>query len=114
MEEKDQLQFRFTKSEDYHTVPATGVWGGLMVDGSVFASFFVDQPPTPDSVTHEISEGKLGSEIGRTGGQKNGKTLNRCLQVGIVMKPERARSIGRWLISKADEFDVAQKEVEGG
>lgn len=98
MTETTEIKVVFTKADDYKLVPVAGVWGGLSPQGDVIADFFVDKRELPDSMTLKVKEGGgKPEEVDRMGGEN----ITREMQVGIVLRPEEAYSIGAWLIEKA-------------
>ena len=115
MAQEHEIHFRYRKAEDYRLVSATGIYGGITPNGRIFANLFVDHPQMPETVTHRVSpDSRLGEEIGRTEGDADGSWFDRRLEVGVLMDPSVARSVGRWLIQKADEFDEQAKEAAKG
>lgn len=96
---KKTLNIKFTKAPDYKLVPATGAWGGPTPQGELVCNFFVEHSDIPESIEMEIKEGS-SKEIGRSPTHD----LVRELQIGIVMRPDIAKSIGKWLTQKAEEI----------
>lgn len=91
----------FQEAKDCKTVAATGAWGGVGPAGDIIAHFFVDEPALPESITVEEKEGSI-KEVERT----QVRVLLREVVVKVVMRPDIARSIGKWLIEKADGADT--------
>jgi len=110
-----ELHFRYVEDADFRVVPATGAHGGVTPFGDVIANFFFDRPPVPETTVQEISsEGTLGKETARSYGFNGGHWMVRHLQVGVVMKPDRARSVAEWLLRKADEAEEAVRAASAG
>jgi len=87
----------YEKSNDYEIVPASGVWGGLNPQGDLVANFFVEQNQLPEEI--EITVGEDGRKLGEVPKYpRESHTTRRLLQVGVVMRPEIAKSIGEWFI----------------
>ena len=95
-----QITIKFTRSKDYKIVPANGCFGGVTPRGEILVEFFEEHFPTPDMVVHELTEqGTLGPEkVRHTEGE-----LVRELQIGVVLQPNQAESIARWLLGKVEE-----------
>ena len=106
MTETTEVNVVFTKADDYKLVPVAGVFGGLSPQGDVIADFFVDKVELPDSVMLKVKE-EAGQpeEVGRMGG----KNITREMQVGIVLRPDVAYSIGAWLMEKARLAGLARE-----
>jgi len=113
MDQPDHVNFRYVTDDDYRIVPASGVHGGMTPDGQVIAHFFVELRQLPESVTHEVSSnGKLSDKTNETRRDAEGIWFERRLSIGVVMSAEKARSIGKWLIEKADEVKQATQGEE--
>jgi hypothetical protein len=69
----------------------------------------VEGQAPPSSTTQEILDGELGPEQ-RTPAASSEKLMERIVQFGVLLTPESARTIGQWLIAKADEFDALTRE----
>lgn len=107
MAEKIKIEFR--KASDYRVIPATGVWGGRSPQGEIFFDITVEKKDTPTSITLEIEKGKPPKEI-----QREGEVIIRESQIGIIVRPDIALSIGKWLIEKAKEAGVTVIEGSEG
>ncbi len=111
MSDDGRITYRYVQAAGYRRIPASGVWGGITPDGNIIANFFVDAPEIPLSITHELrAGGVLGEEISRDYQQPDSPSIERSLEVGVVMSAERARSVGQWLLSKAEELEAAATE----
>lgn len=102
---KEVIKIKFGKSNDYKMIPATGAWGGLSPNNEVVFDFFIEKHVDPEFIELEIENGK---KIGEK--QKSESAFIREAQVGIVLRPDIAYSIGKWLIEKAK--NAGFKEIE--
>jgi len=95
---KRTVNIKYKKSPDYRISPATGAWGGVTPQAEVLCSFFVEHVDTPESVNITIENGvvKAGDEV------SSGNWV-RELQTAVIMRPDIAKSVGKWLIKKAEE-----------
>jgi hypothetical protein len=87
---------RFERAKDYRIVGSTGVWGGINPQGEVFFDFFVDRREPPQEITLEVIDG-----TGKEQERKGGTNIIRELQVGVLLHPRTAYSIGTWLMEMA-------------
>ena len=93
----------FRKSDDYRVYPVSGIWGGITAQGMLACDFFVEKVDTPESVNVSMDdESGQVQEVSRFPAEPY---VTREVLMGIMVRPEVARSIGQWFISKADEFD---------
>ncbi len=94
------INVKYKKSKEFKKVPVTGVWGGPGPNGDIICNFFVEENDIPESIEVRINM-KTGehSEVQHHEG-KNATV--RELQVALVMRPDIAKVIGKWLIEKAD------------
>jgi hypothetical protein len=95
------IRIEFRKARDYRLIPVTGVWGGRTAQGEIIFDMTVEKRENPMSVTLELEKGKPPKEIAR-----EGEVIVRESQIGIVLRPDIALSIGKWLIEKAKEAGV--------
>lgn len=101
-----KIVVEYKESPDYRVIPANGAWGGLTPRGQVMMALYVEHANTPRSVTHDVQEGKLGPEISR---ETSSGTFIRQLQVGIMMDPDTAESVAKWLLGKVEEYNKRRK-----
>jgi len=102
---KEVIKIKFRKSNDYKMIPATGAWGGLSPNNEVVFDFFIEKHVNPEFIELEIENGK---KIGEK--QKGERALIREAQVGIVLRPDIAYTIGKWLIEKAKNAGVKESK----
>jgi hypothetical protein len=93
----------YSKSKDYRIVAATGAWGGLSPQGEIICNLFVEQTVQPEKIEITLdAQGKVVDEsiINRS------KLFHytRELQIGVVMRPDIAKTIGQWLIDQSDKI----------
>lgn len=93
-----EINIKFTKAHDYKIIPATGAWGGVSPHGEVIFDFYVEKLESPETVQIRIEPGRPVEELGR-----QGEMQVREAQIGVILRPDIAHSIGRWLIEKAKE-----------
>jgi hypothetical protein len=101
-----EIKIAFRKAPDYRMIPVTGAWGGVNPQGEIVFDLFVEKLEVPDSVQIKIEPGHPPMEISR-----QGQIHVRESQIGVVVRPDIARSLGEWLIQKANE---AASGIVGG
>lgn len=107
------LQFDYKLDDDYRVVPVTGVVGHVMPGqpDSIFASLWVEHLPIPEATLTTIVEGRQVKEEHRNAIEDQARHITRRVSVSLVITREKARSIGDWLIKKADESDAAVRTI---
>jgi len=100
-----EIKIVFKKTPDYRIIPVTGAWGGVNPQGEIIFDLFVERLEV-ESVRVKVEPGRPPVETAR-----EGEILVRESQIGIVVRPDIARSLGEWLIKKAQE---APSGIVGG
>lgn len=99
---KDSETFTFLYQEPANkpTFAATGAYGGTSPDGkSVVAHLFVEYGTVPSLAEHSVGEGGV---IDLQGGEVIKRSeVTREIQATLVLSPEAAQSLGKFLIEKA-------------
>jgi hypothetical protein len=92
-----EIKIEFKKATDYRIIPVSGAWGGVNPQGEIIVDLFVEKLEI-ESVRLRVESGRPPVEIAR-----EGQIQVRESQIGIVVSAGIARSIGEWLIQKAQE-----------
>lgn len=101
------LDVHYIKNNDFKTVLATGIIGGITPNGLIDMNFFIDRIPIPQKVTHSLSGGSLGTEIRKD----SKKGIIREVNFGVVLDFTTAKSMLEWLDTKVKELEsLKQKE----
>ena len=110
-QEKKKFSIVIERNKNAITVPVTGAWGGVSPDGSaIIAHFFIEYQTTPNSITFEIDEeGRGNPDLGHAISRGDG---TREIQATFMIPPERAISIGQWLIEKGTRALQTRKDIE--
>lgn len=91
------IKIYFSKTKDYKVIPVTGVWGGVAPGGDIFFDLFIDRKDNPEYIELKINDQNRTEEVMREGEEK----IIREYQIGIILRPDNALTIGKWLIDKA-------------
>src|SRR5262249_13191443 len=110
MAEIKSITINFSRSPDYRVIAANGALGGPAAQGVILVDFFVERIAAPLAITQQFTGGQpvehhLVPNVDRT--------IEREAQIGMMLTPEAARSIGEWLISKADDCEAIQGKRVG-
>lgn len=97
-EEEKVIKIRYIFPDDYNPTIATGALGGPMPDGCHIAvSFYMERGSLPYSQSFQLSkEGKLEDEVAADPEDCH-RTMIRFVNSGIVVTPEVALTVAKWL-----------------
>jgi hypothetical protein len=91
------MKILFKRAADYRIIPVTGAWGGLNPQGEIIFDLFVEKLEI-ESIQVRVEPDGSPVETAR-----EGEVHVRESQIGVVVRPDIAKSIGEWLIQKANE-----------
>ena len=106
-----KITIKYIQATDYKIIAANGAYGGVTPKGDIMMNLFVEHATVPESVTHDVVEGKLGPQVAT---DKGGSMFTRDLQIGVVMSADQAEQIAVWLHGKAEEVKKLKKEGSDG
>jgi len=98
----NRIEFHYRKSNYFRVIKVNGAWGGLTPQTDVQMSIFSERLPLPDLDEFEISEGQLAKQIRHINKTKG---VIREVEATLTMTPDVAKSLGEWLIDKANQFE---------
>lgn len=98
-QQSDKMLVNFVRAEDYKLVPVTGGWGGVSPQREIVLDFYIDRRTNPVSLEMQLQEGKA-IEVNRI---PDPQPIERFVHFGVAMRPDIARSIGKFLIEYADK-----------
>jgi hypothetical protein len=93
-----EITIKFTKARDYKIITANGVWGGVGPLGDVIFDFYVEKLEVPDTQRIKVEPNLPAEEL-----ERQGEMHVRESQAGIILRPDIAHTIGKWLVEKAKE-----------
>jgi len=104
MEEKEsgQISFEYKISPNYSNYTIAGAHGGLQPGGLITANIFSEWTAIPIKITHRLTnKGALGEIIE----EERKEAIIRDVLFSLSMTPNTAKSLGKWLIEKAKEYE---------
>jgi hypothetical protein len=103
-----KIRFKFKESAEYRHVTATGVFGGPISTGDLLCNFYLEYRILPEGV--DISIDYPNQQRSEELIYPEGKDIIiREFQVGVIMNPRIAKSVGEWLIRRAEEMMAIQR-----
>jgi len=89
----------FRRAADYRTIAANGAWGGIAPSGEVVFDLHVDRRATPTEMdVFAEDDGTLREER-----DPKAQPIIREAQIGVVLAPSVAKSVGEFLIRYANQ-----------
>lgn len=106
-EKKTQsITFNYIKADNFHSILATGVIGGITVNSLIDMNFFTDRVTIPQKITFEVQKsGIVSKEIGRD--SKDGSV--REVHFGAIIDTKTAKSLIAWLNEKINIIESNKK-----
>lgn len=101
--QKGTITFDYKLSPDFAVYAVSGAFGGLNTHGEIVMTLYNERAAIPIRQTYNV--GKDGSIDKRPVNVEKEKSLIRHVMFGVSMNPEVARSVGQWLIEKADAYE---------
>ena len=100
---RPRLAFSYERVANKPTIPATGALGGPSPDAkSVVAHLYVEHASVPTIITHPILEDG-GIDLSPEHEEKVARgDATREIQATLVLSPEAAISLGRWLVQHGE------------
>lgn len=97
------INFDFEKSGLFRVIYVEGGWGGIALDGMIHCALYNQRAPIPKSLVHEVDPetGQVGKEL--TEKRQSRAGIFREVEAEVVMSPEAAMQIGKWLVDNATQ-----------
>eukprot|EP01022_Parablepharisma_sp_SALTPOND_P024691 TRINITY_DN5531_c1_g1_i1.p3 TRINITY_DN5531_c1_g1~~TRINITY_DN5531_c1_g1_i1.p3 ORF type:complete len:122 (-),score=8.58 TRINITY_DN5531_c1_g1_i1:886-1251(-) len=112
-DEKNTINIVYKKSPQYAVYAVSGVYGGLGAHGDIVLNLFYERGPIPRVETVPVDE--KGQMISKPISQEKIDGIVRDVMFSIVLNPNTAKSIAKWLLDKVElrEKLVALAEAQG-
>jgi hypothetical protein len=105
---KPEMKFKYVFTYDYNPVYVNGAHGGVSPRGELVMNFYLERPPLPNSITHEITPaGGIGAETDAEPSDL-GRSLVRQVTNGVVLNYQTARELHYWLGEKVKEMEAME------
>ena len=98
--DKGSLTIVYEEQEPRPTLPVSGAYGGYLPDGAtIVAHVYTEFGTIPAMSEHEIEEGGMVN-LSKGNLIKRGDVTRKVLAT-LVLSPESASIVGKWLVEKA-------------
>jgi len=105
-QQSDKAFINFVQADDYKLAPVTGAWGGISPQREIILDFYIDRRSNPVRLEMRSEDGKV-VEVKR---EPDPQPIERFVHFGVAMRPDIARTIGKFLVEKADEAFGEEEE----
>ena len=106
---KQELTFKYIFTYDYNPVYVNGAHGGMSPRGELVVNFYLERPPLPNAISHEINpNGTIGRESAFEPEDFN-QSLVRYVPTGVVLNAQTARDFHNWLGEKLKELEAYEE-----
>ncbi|MBW1742825.1 MAG: hypothetical protein JRJ47_05265 [Deltaproteobacteria bacterium] len=99
----ETITFEYKISPNFAVYAVCGAFGGLNSHGEIIMTLYNEKAAIPERQTYSINDD--GSIDKKPIGVEKKENIIRHVMFGISMNPSVARSVGQWLIEKADAYD---------
>ena len=105
------ITVRYDESRSREYLPVTGAQGGPAPDGlSVVVHLYADFPSLPTTQRHKVGVGGV-IDLSRGESQKS-SDLTRQILATVVLPPESAVTIGKWLAEKGEQAKAIREQTK--
>ena len=100
---KGTISFDYSLSPDFTVYAVSGAFGGLNSHGEIVMTLYNERAAIPERQTYNVAGD--GSIDKRPVSVEKDEALVRHVMLGVSMSPSVARSVGEWLIEKAEAYE---------
>jgi len=99
----DTITFEYKISPNFVVYAVCGAFGGLNSHGEIIMTLYNEKAAIPERQTYRINDD--GSIDKQPISVEKKEVVIRHVMFGVSMNPSVARSVGEWLIQKAEAYD---------
>jgi hypothetical protein len=106
---KPEVTFKYIFNYAYNPVYVNGAHGGMTPRGELVMNFYLERPPLPQEITHEINpDGTIGDIVSEEPSDLK-SSMVRYIDSGVVLNYETARNIHYWLGERLKEMEGLER-----
>lgn len=104
-----EVTFKYIFNYAYNPVYANGAHGGLTPRGELVLNFYLERPPLPQEVSHEINpNGTIGNVTNEEPADLK-SSMVRYIENGVVLNYESARNLHYWIGEHLKEMEAIER-----
>lgn len=106
---KPEITFKYIFNYTYNPVYVNGAHGGLTPRGELVMNFYLERPPLPSEMTHEINpNGTIGEVVGEEPSDLK-SSMVRYIDNGVVLNYESAQNLHYWIGERLKEMEAIER-----
>src|SRR5512138_1139263 len=103
---KPEVIFKYIFNYAYNPVYVNGAHGGISPRGELVMNFYLERPPLPTEISHEINpNATIGEVVAETPANLN-NSMVRFIDSGVILNYESARNIHFWIGERLKELEA--------
>jgi hypothetical protein len=103
------INFKYIFNYTYNPVYVNGAHGGISPRGELVVNFYMERPPLPNQITHEINaNGTIGEVVVEEPADLN-NSMVRYVDNGVILNYDAARNIHFWLGERIKEMEAVEQ-----
>ncbi len=106
---KKEIAFKYIFNYAYNPVYVNGAHGGISPRGELVMNFYLERPPLPEEIRHEINPNGTIGNVTAEEPQNLGNSMVRFVDNGVILNYESARNIHYWIGERLKEMDAIEK-----
>lgn len=106
---KPEVTFKYIFNYAYNPVYVNGAHGGISPRGELVMNFYLERPPLPDEITHELNPNGTIGDVTAEAPDNLKNSMVRFIDNGVILNYESARNIHFWIGERLKELEAIEK-----
>ena len=106
---KPEVNFKYIFNYAYNPVYVNGAHGGISPRGELVMNFYLERPPLPNEITHEINPNGTIGEVVSEDPEDLKNSMVRFIDNGVILNYESARNIHFWIGERLKELEAIER-----
>lgn len=106
---KPELTFKYIFNYAYNPVYVNGAHGGVSPRGELVMNFYLERPPLPEEIKHEINANGTIGEVTTEEPRDLSSSMVRYVDNGVILNYESARNLYFWMGERLKEMESIEK-----
>ncbi|MCL2760240.1 MAG: hypothetical protein FWD70_01155 [Desulfuromonadales bacterium] len=108
-DQKPVVNFKYVFNYTYNPVYVNGAHGGLSPRGELVMNFYLERPPLPHELNHEINPNGTIGNVTHEKPEDLQQSLVRYIENGVVLNFETARNLYFWMGERLKEMEAIER-----